>query len=629
MTDSDNATLSANNGQDLPQLVADPSSIRSRQYPEQLWLCIGSFIAFLSIVHIAKTCRLWLRKRRLEGLSDSRENELAAERVVGLSVTSALQRTFVSVTNILRIILYRVTVPVPAEKRLNLAQVGVIMGYILAIFIWEFIKCMNVTTGGKLDVQYWSLRAGSIATTQFLLILVLASKNNIVSLLTGISYEKIIILHRAAGHVCLLLVWIHFCGQACTLIVHSVLEQWVQLGILAAAAYTILALTSILPLRVRFYEVFFVSHYFNCFCRTPWSSLIDFSFCFYTIAPFIVWALDRAVRLIRIVRNNWLYMVSTPKRKDGLSGATVELVTPSVVRLIVTRKTTWRPGQCMFITIPSVSRFPLEAHPFTVASIPHPNGQGVSEPSPENPDRYIKNELVFLIRAKSGFTCHLRDFVQSQGGGPVTIPSSVYLDGPYGSPPDVNSFRHVILLAGGTGISFTLPILLDTVKKAHKWKTACRSIMFLWILPYLDELSLVSRTLYDALRASPTHLQIHIQLFVTRETTVYDFKTAGNTSEIKPDFAEKYVDTLLADDAVRCEARRPHLREILREEIGLYEVAGPAAVTDDVRKTLGFYMAGIRATLGGGPEISLHVETSAGVSLFFMAGSYACLTWRI
>lgn len=40
---------------------------------------------------------------------------------------------------------------------------------------------MNVTTGLKLDVAYWSDRAANIVATQLPLIVVLAGKNNLVS----------------------------------------------------------------------------------------------------------------------------------------------------------------------------------------------------------------------------------------------------------------------------------------------------------------------------------------------------------------------------------------------------------------------------------------------------------------
>jgi hypothetical protein len=115
---------------------ADLSSIRTRRYPQQLWLCIASFIAFLCIVHIVKTCRLSFRKRHLERSPVSKESQLVPKRVAA----STLQRPFVSIAYVARIILYRTTIPTATGQRLNVAQAAVIIGYIVAIFTWEFIN---------------------------------------------------------------------------------------------------------------------------------------------------------------------------------------------------------------------------------------------------------------------------------------------------------------------------------------------------------------------------------------------------------------------------------------------------------------------------------------------------------
>ena len=127
-----------------------------------------------------------------------------------------------------------------------------------------------------------------------------------------------------------------------------------------------------------------------------------------------------------------------------------------MVRLVLKRKMTWRAGQNAYITIPGISRIPFEAHPFTIASIPsrcHVSPtDAVSLDSKEEVggEQIGKNEheLVFLIRARRGFTKHLRDTAYRKGGNGCRIPLSVYVDGPYGSPPDVNAFETVILISG-------------------------------------------------------------------------------------------------------------------------------------------------------------------------------------
>jgi ferric-chelate reductase len=105
--------------------------------------------------------------------------------------------------------------------------------------------------------------------------------------------------------------------------------------------------------------------------------------------------------------------------------------------------------------MPGVSRVPFEAHPFTIASIPR-HGSFMKANSPASSEEKVGeesatkggNELVFFIKVKEGFTKRLREAVERKDGDEGRMPLSVYVDGPYGSPPDVNAFDSVILIAG-------------------------------------------------------------------------------------------------------------------------------------------------------------------------------------
>ena len=115
----------------------------------------------------------------------------------------------------------------------------------------------------------------------------------------------------------------------------------------------------------------------------------------------------------------------------------------------------WTAGQHAYIILPSVSTLPIEAHPFTIASIPHSiNGDGLED------EESSEKEVVFLIRGYSGFTGRLREHA-SVKSKPASVPA--YIDGPYGIPPDLKSYSTCILIAGGSGISYTLPLLYDII----------------------------------------------------------------------------------------------------------------------------------------------------------------------
>lgn len=177
----------------------------------------------------------------------------------------------------------------------------------------------------------------------------------------------------------------------------------------------------------------------------------------------VVWAFDRILRTTRLVWNN-----RGRGGEDGDFGsAAIELVSSDTVRMTLRRKMDWRPGQHAYVILPTVSDIPSEAHPFTIASIPE-------LPSLDDSG---ERDVVFLIRARGGFTGRLRDYATRNGV--CRVPA--FIDGPYGCPPDLTKFSTCILIAGpsipplpldltdrmcqgGSGVSYTLPLLLDLVR---------------------------------------------------------------------------------------------------------------------------------------------------------------------
>lgn len=221
---------------------------------------------------------------------------------------------------------------------------------------------------------------------------------------------------------------------------------------------------------------------------------------------FLIWGLDRALRLARLVFYNHLYF-GFAKTSDRLD-ASVELLSPHFVRLHLQRPPhfRWTPGQTAFLTMPGVSGFPLEAHPFTIASVDaRYQLNGVSSPTvgpgdaekagpPSGADAtpYWK-ELVFLVNVREGFTRRLAEIAQT--GGKV----KVLVDGPYGFSPNLDHDDTVVLIAGtsplkgllcttvadedgigGSGVSFTLSTFLGVLSHVQNGKSRCKKLVFIW-----------------------------------------------------------------------------------------------------------------------------------------------------
>ena len=138
--------------------------------------------------------------------------------------------------------------------------------------------------------------------------------------------------------------------------------------------------------------------------------------------------------------------------------ATVELLSHDFVRLRFHRPSHfhWAPGQTAYLIMPSVSRLPFEAHPFTIASFDSKLFPTLNEQKPqgEKPTQVSSverdfgssapfwKEVVFFINVRKGFTARLKEAALK--GDKV----KVSLDGPYGSCFDLGSYDTSVLIAG-------------------------------------------------------------------------------------------------------------------------------------------------------------------------------------
>jgi len=124
----------------------------------------------------------------------------------------------------------------------------------------------------------------------------------------------------------------------------------------------------------------------------------------------------------------------------------------------------WSPGMHIFLRFAHIR--PLESHPFTISSIPKLEAEGLSE-------------MVFMIRPETGFTRVLAE-VAATISPDRKFP--VILDGPYGETGTntLRSYDSVLLLAGGTGITFIAPILADLVRAMKQKDGPCKSVEMYW-----------------------------------------------------------------------------------------------------------------------------------------------------
>lgn len=87
--------------------------------------------------------------------------------------------------------------------------------------------------------------------------------------------------------------------------------------------------------------------------------------------------------------------------------------------------------------------------------------------------------VQFVIRVYDGFTRDLYKAAQLSPGRSLRCS----VDGGYGQVPNFRVYDKVILVAGGSGASFTFAVALKLIEKTAE-KSATKSIDFIWTVQY-------------------------------------------------------------------------------------------------------------------------------------------------
>ncbi|KAJ6577039.1 ferric reductase NAD binding domain-containing protein [Mycena vulgaris] len=593
-----------------------PSIQRGHEYPLQIWYLLASFIALVSVSHLATLLFTRLRAPKPFSAASGRGS-------------SKLSRLPLAAVHIFRTVAFRMTVSFGGYT-LNFTEFFLGCAYIAIIFTWTLINTTNLE-GERFATRYFANRSGFIVATQFPPLIALGMKNNIITLLTGISFDKLNLLHRVVARVLCVLLWIHSGGR----VSHSNMEDFEEAsfrwGFVSATALTMLCFLSVRPLRNRGYEMFLVAHFFVAVILLVGSYIHakEQGEGQYVWPSFVVWGLDRFVRFVRvsIINGGYLNLLGKKEAQTRPLNARVEVVSAHLLRVSVFFPDifSWRPGQVAYLSIPSVSRTPWEAHPFTISTIDASgeasafrveSGASSRSEKQDSIDRVVvptpgyTKELVFLLRVRRGFTKRLLDAATDSDS---TAAFKAFIDGPYCSPPSVRGFETVLLFSGGSGVSFTLPLLLDLIR-GSKMKTnpACGRVVFVWAIREKEQIKVVSAALsraFDGPDAQSQGIEIHIHITTSVEDTDGDTESAETDVE-----KETGSDTrLLGFPFIRICEGRTDVDAIVRTEVAAatgamsVNVCGTRGLSEHVRRALRGETSG-SGILRGGAMVSLHVE---------------------
>ncbi|KAH7419673.1 ferric reductase like transmembrane component-domain-containing protein [Cadophora sp. MPI-SDFR-AT-0126] len=330
----------------------------------------------------------------------------------------------------------------------NSAPVGVLMlGAIGTIYFF----CMDLVP----SPYYWSdemfggspplaTRSGWLALGCMPFVFATATKTNWITLLTGISHERLQVFHRWIAYAFFILALLHtfpfivyhvHWHDMQTHFSESLLFYWT--GIVAIIFQAWLTFMSHSTIRSLGYEFFKITHFASAIVFM----VTFFWHCDYTLTSWHYFVATAAVYVPCFIFP-WL---RTLFEYGFTQQARVSVEDNGFTRVVIPVNFNWTPGQHCFLRFTGFGVLQaISSHPFTICSMPSNNED---EPS----------ELIFFIRHQRGFTAKLHQYALDNPGGSTPV----QIDGPYGgvSLPKLRNSERLLVIAGGSGAGWCLPFI--------------------------------------------------------------------------------------------------------------------------------------------------------------------------
>ncbi|KAJ1602111.1 hypothetical protein NDA14_001796 [Ustilago hordei] len=379
--------------------------------------------------------------------------------------------------------------------------------FMLGFTLWTFIVQPYYRVDRSFGSPPLALRSGMMALGLMPFIYVLGSKVNFVSLLIGVSHGKLQVYHQWLARFMLFLATVH----AIPFIHQPLADDGVAglreaffsdsintTGVIAYACLFVLSFASMTGIRERCYELFLLVHvpvaiiflgYMFVHCQ---ALLTSWRYLWATAAMYMLSVFLRFASQLR--QNNLL----------ALGKCRIEALPSNLTRMTIESAIRWKPGHHVFVRFPSLS--PLSAHPFTIVSMPSPDSH------------QLMSTVVLMARARNGLTKRLYERAANtqlvhQGMNERELTLSAILDGPYGQDASIASFQHVLLLAGGSGITFVLAALLELSWLWQQKKAATQSVHLIWSIRDAESIDWVREHLLAIYALAPSgalRISIHV-----------------------------------------------------------------------------------------------------------------------
>ncbi|KAJ6488016.1 FAD-binding domain-containing protein [Mycena sanguinolenta] len=293
-------------------------------------------------------------------------------------------------------------------------------------------------------------RTGWISLGIMPFMIAFATKSNYVALLTRTSHERLQVFHRWSA----LFMYITSLVHTFLFIVEDIqmgmmeaewaTDPFVWTGVAAVVAQTWLIFLSWGWIRNPYYEIFKKLHF---------TAATIFMVALFFHVGYQLTSWDFFLATFCIWFSVWFFRVVRATLTPGKATVTILQDRTLHVRIAAPKRFRWTAGQHVFVRFLIGPLHWASNHPFTIASVPEDidakEGDG-------------KQHFELILRARDGITKALEEAANAQSNGAASM--SVFVDGPYGLhglASDLRRYDRVLFLAGGSGASFTIPLLID------------------------------------------------------------------------------------------------------------------------------------------------------------------------
>ncbi|KAJ7246047.1 hypothetical protein C8J57DRAFT_1361371 [Mycena rebaudengoi] len=347
-------------------------------------------------------------------------------------------------------------------------------------------------------------RSGWIALAIMPFMIAFATKVNFVSMLTGTSHEKLQVFHRWSAVFMYIASLVHTFPFIVMDVQMGTFKEtyygssFYWTGFLSLVPQTYLVGLSWGIFRGPCYEVFKKLHFFasGVFMAGLFTH-VDFTLSAwdYFIATGAIYLLAWFARVLRTI---YITHSGIPAFVESVDGSTTMLK----VAIRAPKHFAWAPGQHVFVRFFGLGIIHTPTlHPFTVSSLHTSSGNGDA------------NTVDLLMRVRGGITRVLADKVAGKPGWATRV----VVDGPYGGlHVPLKSYDSVVLLAGGSGATFTLPLLLDLAQGLKTGGAACKRVEFVAAVRERDAYGWMEPTVTAASALLLDPVQFAVQVYVTR-----------------------------------------------------------------------------------------------------------------